>query len=147
MKHRRLYRHFPFSVVLYDHSCVICRQEMQRLKKFDKKERLHLVDISDAKFSDEFWGFSQKTLNQVLHVRCSDGQWFTGMDAVRHVYQQVGLGWLWLPSQVPGLVGMSNLLYRLFARYRYAISRLYLVIAGKPSHPECRDNICMSKLR
>lgn len=145
MKPSRIYQRFPFSVVLYDHSCVICRNEMLRLQKLDKQQCLHLVDISNDKFSHEFWGFSNAELNKSLHVRNAQGQWLTGMQAIRHVYEQVGLGWIWLPSRLPGLKLLSDILYRLFARNRYRLSRWLIALGVANSKSRCNDISCQKK--
>jgi predicted DCC family thiol-disulfide oxidoreductase YuxK len=111
------------TIVLYDHSCPMCRTEMQRLKQRDSRDRLRLVDASAADFDAAAWGFDRRALMQALHVRTADGRWLKAMDAIRHVYRQVGLGWLLAPTGWPLLRGLADRLYRLLARHRYRITR------------------------
>lgn len=110
------------SIVLYDHSCLLCRTEMQRLKQRDSCDRLRLVDASAADFDAAAWGFERRALMQALHVRTADGQWLQAMAAIRHVYRQVGLGWLLAPTGWPLLRGLFDRLYRLLVRHRYRIT-------------------------
>jgi predicted DCC family thiol-disulfide oxidoreductase YuxK len=120
------YRHhefeFDFSVVLYDHSCNLCRREMSGLKRRDHLQRLLMVDISHPDFDQDVWGFDLETLNRALHVRTPEGEWLVGLPAVRHVYQQVGLGWIWWGTRLPVLSNLSDYVYKWFARNRYTLT-------------------------
>lgn len=122
MKHNQYEYEFDFSVVLYDHSCNLCRREMSGLKRRDHLQRLLMVDISHPDFDQEIWGFDLEALNQELHVRTPEGEWLVGIPAVRHVYQQVGLGWIWWGTRLPVLSTLSDYGYKWFARHRYALA-------------------------
>ena len=112
----------PYSIVLYDHSCNLCRREMANLKKRDHLQRLLMIDISHPDFDAQIWGFEMSELNAALHVKTTAGEWIKGMAAIRYVYQQVGLGWVWWPSKLPLLSGLSNYTYAWFARNRHRLS-------------------------
>ena len=111
-----------FTVVLYDHSCNLCRHEMSQIKRRDHLQRLLMVDISHPDFDQAIWGFELDALNRALHVRTPQGRWLVGMPAVRHVYQQVGLGWIWWGTTLPGISSLSNYVYKWFANNRYSLS-------------------------
>ena len=128
------------SVVLYDQSCPICRREMHRLKARDRHHRLALIDISASRFDPHYWGFPLADLSASLHVQQPDGQWLTGMAAVRHVYTQVGLGCLVAPSGWPLLSRLADHLYARIAPNRQALSHWL----GLSSRPPCNDDLCDS---
>lgn len=113
---------FSYSIVLYDHSCSLCRREMSELKRRDHLQRLLMIDISHPDFDPEIWGFEPETLKQALHVRTPAGDWLVAMPAVRHIYQQVGLGWLLWPTRLPVLSTVSDQCYAWFARNRANLS-------------------------
>ena len=123
-------RNVSHSVVFYDHSCPLCRLEMARLKQRDHLDRLRMIDISSAIFNPKIWGIELDVLNEKMHVRLPTGEWLIAMPAIRHVYQQVGLGWLWWPSRLPMMSSATNHFYNWFARNRHSVtSRLF----SKPS--------------
>ena len=131
-------RSVSHSVVFYDHSCPLCRLEMARLKQRDHLDRLRMIDISSATFDPKIWGIELEALNQKLHVRLPAGDWLIAMPAVRHVYQQVGLGWLWWPSRLPMMSSMTNHFYNWFARNRHFVtSRLFNNTSSCDENSKC----------
>jgi predicted DCC family thiol-disulfide oxidoreductase YuxK len=113
----------PRSVVFYDHACPICRAEMHRLKRRDRHQRLRLVDTSHPRFRAAVWGLNQRDLEAALHVLTERRIWLVGMAAIRHVYGQVGRGWLMAPSGWPWLSRLADAAYGRFAANRIRISR------------------------
>lgn len=128
------------SVVLYDRSCPICRTEMHRLKARDQHQHLSLIDISAKGFDPEYWGFPLQQLSAALHVQQPDGRWLIGMAAIRHVYAQVGLGWVMAPSGWPLLSRLADRLYANFAPNRQVLSRWL----GLQTSTPCSDELCDS---
>ena len=130
------------TIVLYDHDCLFCRQEIQRLKSLDSEDRLIPLNINSPIFSEEYWGVSHDDASAALHVLTAEKTWLVGMPAIRHVYAQVGLGWLMAPSGWPVISRFSDLAYRYIALNRYVISRWLGLekVKGK-----CTDNACTVK--
>lgn len=114
---------------------------MHRLKARDKHHRITLIDISAERFDPDYWGFPLATLSAAIHVQRPDGQWLIGMAALRHVYSQVGLGWLMAPSGWPLLSRLADRLYASIAPNRQAVSRWL----GLQTHSPCNDALCDSK--
>jgi len=96
---------------------------MQRLKRLDRRQRLKLVDIAAPEFDEAVWGISKREANDALHVLTSDRIWLVGMPAIRHVYGEVGLGWLMAPSGWPLVDAAADRAYRWLAPNRMAFSR------------------------
>lgn len=127
------------TVVFYDHECPFCRQEMLRLKSLDSEDRLILLNMNSPVFDEHYWGVTREDASQALHVLTTDKTWLVGMPAIRHVYSQVGLGWLMAPSGWPVISRFADLAYRYIAPNRYAFSRwLGLGKAGN----KCTDKVC-----
>ena len=130
---------FAVSVVLYDHACPLCRTEMQRLKRQDKYARLVLIDINSAAFSEQTWGVSRAEAARALHVLTPANDWLVGMPAIRHVYEQVGLGWLLAITRWPVISSVADLAYRTIAPNRQLISRW---LGLQSSSATCADAVC-----
>jgi len=142
MKQHQLEHKLPHTIVFYDHSCGFCRIEMAKLKKRDHLARLHLVDISAAEFDPLLWGIELSAANEQLHVRSPTGNWLTGIAAIRHVYDEVGLGWVWWSTKLPMVSYISQHAYRWFARNRMDISKtLGLNSQSEPVCESCRNKV------
>jgi predicted DCC family thiol-disulfide oxidoreductase YuxK len=116
--------------LLYDGECPFCRREVERLKRRDRAADLALEDISGLGFDPGKYGLTRTEVQRVLHGVTPNGTVLEGMDAVREAYRIVGLGWLAAPTRLPLLRTASDLLYRLFARWRGPLGQL--VAGGCP---------------
>jgi len=123
MKQHRLNHALPYSIVFYDHDCGFCRNEMIKLKKHDHLQRLLLVDISSPHFKPRLWGVRYHEAMKQLHVRTPSGDWLVGIPAVRHIYNETGLGWVWWSTKLPVINYVSQRFYNWFARHRMSISK------------------------
>ena len=110
------------TLVFYDGACAICRDEMMMLKRRDRAGRLLLIDIAAREFNAGRWPVSTTDLNALLHVRTADERWLKGMPAIRHLYRQIGRGWLLTPTGWPLLSHAFDRAYAWFARHRLAVS-------------------------
>ncbi len=138
----------PTIIVLYDHACPLCRTEMMKIKARDQgpsgKRALKLIDISAANFDAHAYGFAPEALSEALHVRDRAGYWHIGMDAIRLVYREVGLGWAFAATGWPGLRSLFDKAYVSLARNRvtvssFLINRLGMNLIGANS---CNDDRC-----
>ncbi len=111
--------------LLYDGRCSLCRNEVYWLKRRDARGRLTLEDISDPAFDPGRYGLTAQRVAAALHGVLPDGRVVSGMDAVRSAYELVGLGWLVAPTRWPVLRWAADRLYRLFARNRARLGRLF----------------------
>jgi predicted DCC family thiol-disulfide oxidoreductase YuxK len=110
--------------LLYDGECPFCRREVEWLKRRDRAGRLATEDISALGFDPSKYGLTRDEVARVLHGVKRDGTVLKGMDAVREAYRTVGLGWVTAPTRLPLVRGVSDGLYRVFARYRRPLGRL-----------------------
>ncbi len=127
------------SLVFYDKACLVCREEMLRLKTRDKANRMQLIDISDTAFDASAWGLKQAAVEAAMHARTPDGRWLIGMPAIRHAYSLAGLGWVMAASGWPVIDRVADKLYLRFAANRHAISRGFAAFVPATG---CRDGQC-----
>jgi predicted DCC family thiol-disulfide oxidoreductase YuxK len=104
--------------VFFDGDCPLCRREIEWLQRRDRHGKIMFVDIAAEDFQPDQWGKTYEQLMAEIHGRQPDGQWVTGVEVFRHLYQAAGLGWLVSMSRQPGVRHTLDLGYRVFARYR-----------------------------
>ncbi|MDH3975591.1 MAG: DUF393 domain-containing protein [Deltaproteobacteria bacterium] len=108
--------------ILYDGGCPICKAEIAWLKGKDRKGSLLTEDISAPAFESSLYGKSLDELMGSIHGVFPGGHIVSGIDAVIELYRAVGLGWLWLPAKLPFVRPFYDLVYSLFALYRFRYS-------------------------
>jgi len=123
--------------IYYDGDCVICRNEVARLRHWDRAGRLAYADITAPDFLPPA-GADLRALNTEMHALTGDGRLVVGIDSLVTAYTLVGRGWMVAPLRVRLLRPMFAALYRGFARNRYRISSLLHGAA-------CADGVCANK--
>jgi predicted DCC family thiol-disulfide oxidoreductase YuxK len=122
--------------VLYDGDCPLCRREIRLLQRLDRgRGRLQFEDIAAADFQPGAYGLDAAASMARIHGVLPDGSVVEGMEVFRRAYAAVGLGWLLAPTRWPGLRGLADRAYRVFARNR-------LRWTGRAS--ECESGSCRS---
>jgi predicted DCC family thiol-disulfide oxidoreductase YuxK len=111
--------------LLYDGACPFCRLEARWLAWWNKRGKLVLEDIAAPGFDAARYGVSHEDLMGVMHGVLPDGRLVRKVEAFRHAYRAVDLGWLLAPTGWPGLRWIFDGLYAAFARYRVPVSRLF----------------------
>lgn len=117
---------FPLTI-FYDASCGLCRQEMHTIKRYDRHERLRLVDCSAADFDDapaRQEGVSQADMMRLIRARDADGRWLVGIDVFVLAYRATDnllVSGLWAHAWLRPL---WDRLYPWVARYRMPLSRM-----------------------
>lgn len=104
--------------VFYDGACPLCSAEIRTLRRWDREQRLALIDISASDFVESAWPVSRAQMNEVLHVRLPDGAWVRGMAATRHIYRAIGRGWMVAFTGWPLISRVCDAAYAWFARRR-----------------------------
>ncbi|MEO0479019.1 MAG: DUF393 domain-containing protein [Planctomycetota bacterium] len=111
--------------LLYDSECPFCKMEVDWLKRRDKHDRLETEDIMSEGFDPATYGLTEDQVHARLHGVLPDGTVTEGMESVRRSYRAVGLGWTVGWTAWPILSWFANLGYRIFARYRVPLGRLF----------------------
>lgn len=112
-------------VLLYDGKCPICQKEVAWLRWKNKQGRLGLQDINATNFDASAYGKTRDELMAEIHGIYPDGTIIKGIDVFYAAYQAVGLGWLMAPLRWSLMKPVFVALYRLFARHRLRLGRLF----------------------
>ncbi len=110
--------------LLYDHECPFCRLEVEWLLR-RRGDRLEAVDISAPDFDPAAYGLTRHDVEAQLHGVRGDGTLTVGMESVRASYAAAGVGWMMAWTAWPGLRWLADLGYRIFARHRVTLGRLF----------------------
>jgi predicted DCC family thiol-disulfide oxidoreductase YuxK len=111
--------------ILYDGECPFCRREMRWLQRWNRHDRLAFEDVSARDFDATCHHTTREELLAVIHGVFPDGRMVRKVEVFRQAYRAVGLGWLLAPTGWPVLRWIFDGLYRLFARYRMPIGRVF----------------------
>lgn len=129
----------PELRILYDGACPLCLREVHGLRSRDQSrhpgaERLAFVDINDPAYDPSAHaGIDYRSAMGRIHAISATGEVLRDVAVFRRAYALVGLGWLYAPSDWPGLRWLVNAAYGLWARWR-------LRLTGRPSLDElCRE--------
>jgi predicted DCC family thiol-disulfide oxidoreductase YuxK len=117
----------PLLTVYYDHSCPLCRAEIQALQQADVLAEVNWLDCSAAEFhcaAAAAAGIDRVAMMEALHLRDHQGRWLVGVDAFATLYRQLGLHGLANPWALPGLRSVLRWSYPWIARHRQWLSRL-----------------------
>jgi predicted DCC family thiol-disulfide oxidoreductase YuxK len=120
------YATFPVYVY-FDHSCPLCREEMQAIKERDLFDEIKLIDASAPDFSCEFAaknGLPQQELMRIIYLRDNKGQWLSGIDVFVALYKRVGLKSIANFWGNRFLSPILRALYPSIARWRQPLSKL-----------------------
>jgi predicted DCC family thiol-disulfide oxidoreductase YuxK len=111
--------------LLFDSDCPFCRREVEWLRRRDRAGRLATVDIAAPDFDPAAFGLTRAEVVAELCGRLPDGRLTRGMESMRRAWSAVGLGWVLAPTGWPVLRWCADLGYRVFARYRVPMGRLF----------------------
>ena len=105
--------------VYFDGLCLVCSTEINHYKKLDSGHKLDFQDITDPSFNPTQQGLDPHKVHQVMHVKDSNGQIHTGVDAFRIIWQNIPqYNFLnkWSQNRVFNIA--LNIGYHLFTRIR-----------------------------
>lgn len=129
----------PFDIeIFYDGDCPLCRREIDMLRRWDRRDKLRMTDISAPDFQAAEVGKTQDALMAQIHGRLPDGTWLTGVEVFRRMYTAVGWGRLVSVSRLPLVSHMLDWSYLIFARHR-------LRWTGRCSSEGCSNSECSTQ--
>jgi predicted DCC family thiol-disulfide oxidoreductase YuxK len=110
--------------MFYDGLCPLCQAEIQFLSKRNQAGLLSFIDINSDQYLPERVGISCNQALASMYAQYDDGKLIQGVEVFSAAYSRANLPKLaWLFSR-PTLMPIWNVGYRLFAKYRHAISAL-----------------------
>lgn len=119
--------------IFFDGACPICSREMNFVRKKNSAGAVRLVDTSSPDFDPRAHGISSDP-DRLIHGKLPDGTIIQGLEVFRRVYSALGMGWLLAPTAWPVLRPIFDFGYRIFARHRKKIGRIF---GGR-----CDTNVC-----
>jgi predicted DCC family thiol-disulfide oxidoreductase YuxK len=120
--------------IFYDGGCPLCMAEMRQLQASDRAGSIVFANLQDADFMARFPHIDPVEADRILHGQLESGEVLRGLDVTCLAWSLVGKH-QWLSAlRWPVLRQLSDMVYRLFARYRHGISRL---LTGKPRCASC----------
>lgn len=109
--------------IFYDSRCPLCVIEMKALTERDATGQIELEDIWQEGFSERFPTIDPQQANRILHAQDDSGRVLLGLDVTAEAWARVGIR-RYRVLRWPVLRSVADIFYRLFARYRYGISRV-----------------------
>ena len=146
--------------VYYDHSCVLCRSEIENIKARDDNDALRLVDCSPAGFDTSAMPVDQTTLMNCIHAVDAQGQWLKATDVFVVCYRAAGMGSVAQAFKL-GKPVMERI-YPFIVRHRYVISKLGIhkvfnaltrrhlekkAAAAMAASQGCKDGVCELQMK
>lgn len=114
----------PHLTVLFDGSCTLCRGSAERVRRFDSRRRIALLDLHDPSAAQRFPQINRDQAMQWMQAVDLQGRVYSGADA----WARIGLllpGWnllAWV-LLVPGIHWLAAKIYTWIARNRYRWNR------------------------
>ena len=111
---------YPLSI-FYDGACGVCSTEITYYRSISD-ERVKYIDIASVDFDAGLFGKTIEEFQSQLHARDAAGQYFTGVEAFRRLWEALPSPFYPLLSTMVGLPGINLAArsgYALFARFRH----------------------------
>ena len=124
--------------VYYDGSCPLCSVEIRHYQSRDGAENIDFVDVSSEQ-NELGEGLTCETAMKRFHVRMPDGSLKSGAAGFAAIWSLLP-GWAWLArvAQVPGVLPVLELAYRLFLPIRPLLSRVARLFGARPLNGDGR---------
>ncbi len=118
----------PFTI-FFDAECPFCVREVRMLQRVAERRgrtsALRAIDVSDPDFDAALFRSTRETFMARIHGQRPDGAIIEGMEVFRRAYAAAGIGWVVGWTGWPVLRPICDLGYRVFARYRVGLGRLF----------------------
>ena len=108
--------------VFFDGECPLCMREVRMLRRLDRRERIHFVDISAQGFDASSVGVTWAALMDRIHGRLPDGRLIEGVEVFRRLYAAVGFAPLVALTRLPGISALLEAAYQAFAKNRLRLT-------------------------
>ena len=106
------------ATLIYDGECGMCREAVQRLRRWDREQRLRYIPFQDESGVARF-GIALPALAAAMHLVLPDGRVFAGADAVPELGKLLpGKRWWAWGFAVPGVRPVARRVYRRIAEGR-----------------------------
>lgn len=109
--------------LIYDGECGICRQAVERLRRWDREQVLHFVPFQDGQAVARF-RLELPALAAAMHLILPDGRVYAGADAVPELLRLLPRRrWIAPLFRIPGVLPLARRLYAWIAARRHCLVR------------------------
>lgn len=116
---------YPLTVY-YDHSCALCRSEIENIAARDVRGDLVMIDCSHALFDASGMRFTQEEMMNCISARDDSGVWHRGVDVFIAMYDAVEMSWVSRMLAHPRVKPLAARGYPWIVRNRHFLSTLGL---------------------
>lgn len=107
-------------VLLYDGNCAFCRAWVERIRRWDRRNRIELRPASERSLLPDLPGLSDQAVDAAMHLVLPDGRVYRGGRAIPELLRRLpGGGIPSLLFRVPGVPWLAGLGYDWVARRRH----------------------------
>ena len=100
------------ATVIYDGNCGFCRRWVERIRRWDRDQRIGFLPYQSPELTARFPQISRAECTLRIHLVDPGGTVFTGAAAGREILRRIPGGRLWvLPLQVPGSMPVAERVY------------------------------------
>ena len=133
--------------LLYDGECPLCVREVNFLTKKDMGRGIvNFVDIADDDYSpQDNADIDFATAMGRIHAILPDGSVIKNVEVFRRVYEELGMGWVYAVTKVPGIGAIADWVYGIWADWRLKLTGrpdLETVIAEREKKAENSSGRC-----
>ena len=108
------------DVVIYDANCVFCREQVERLYRWDRGRRFTYLPLQDDRVTEKYPDLTQERLMSELVIVDDQSRRHGGAAAMRYLSRRLlRLWWLAPILHLPGSLPLWQRLYRIVAKRRY----------------------------
>lgn len=94
----------PTLILFFDGYCPLCVNEVQHLRRLDKRGVLQFEDIQHPGVAERWPQIDNAEAGRIL-LELDNGTLFKGLDVTHRAWSLMGLGWLTAPLRWPLLSG------------------------------------------
>jgi predicted DCC family thiol-disulfide oxidoreductase YuxK len=116
---------YPLTVY-YDHSCSMCRSEIENIAARDTRNELVMIDCSHAQFDATALPYGQQEMMDCITAQDAAGAWHRGVDVFIAMYDAVDMGWVARALVHPRVKPLAIRGYPWIVRNRHFLSTLGL---------------------
>ncbi|MFV2066728.1 MAG: thiol-disulfide oxidoreductase DCC family protein [Pirellulales bacterium] len=122
------------EVVIYDGHCRICRGQIEKLSRWDRRGRLSYLSLHDPLVAQRYPDLTHERLMREMVVVDRGGRRHGGAEAIRYLSRRLpSLWWLMPLLHLPGTLPLWRFLYRQVANRRYRFGT---------TGPACSEGSC-----
>ncbi len=124
--------------LFYDGTCPLCVNEINHLKRLDRRQRIAFEDIHAENFTSRYPDVDRDDASAIL-LGDVDGKRIRGLDVTHRAWSLVGRGWLTAPLRWPLIRPVADRVYLWLAPRRYRISGW---LTGRQRCESCETGQC-----